>query len=341
MDSEVSLMLHCAPLQALEEHQTHVEISDRFNRQSFPEIEEHIEAIWRDRVTKEPWLFNGAKFRLHSAVLSINPHPTNRPVGSTDARKQCTSLEKGHLGEQGVHNPVHKHIPSDKATKDEQSYVLKLQLGVTCYKDYIGTNWSQKAEKLQTHGEAECADPQAFLAQPLGVGAVLATSDGDIVLLRRSQKVAEAAGLLDIPGGHPEPKMVCQGVNEKMISVDLLRGKERAIVSEIFSSVCVEISDEVNLPLSSLSKPLFLGMALNHTSAGRPSAEFYVRCSLTTEEVRESYRRGGPEAHESTDILFLSRAELLQLNENSPLWSQMCPSVKGAVLLYQRVMPDH
>lgn len=32
------------------------------------------------------------------------------------------------------------------------------------------------------------------------------------------------------------------------------------------------------------------------------------RCSLTTEEVRESYRLGGPEAHESTDILFLSRA---------------------------------
>lgn len=238
----------------------------RFNRQSFPEIEEHIEAVWRDRVTKEPWLFNGAKFRLHSAVLSASPHPTNGPEGSIDA--QCTSLEKGHLGELAVHNPLRKHRPSDKSAKEEQSLVLKLQLGVTCYKDYLGTNWSQKAEELQRRGETERVDPQAFLAQPLGVGAVVATSDGEIVLLRRSQKVAEAAGLLDIPGGHPEPKvgskclcdckicphctnifmclqMVCQGVSEEMISVDHLLGKERAIVSEIFSSVCAEISDEV------------------------------------------------------------------------------------------------
>ncbi|XP_051506158.1 uridine diphosphate glucose pyrophosphatase NUDT22 [Myxocyprinus asiaticus] len=355
MDSEVSLMLHCAPLQAFGEHQIHVEISDRFNRQSFPEIEKHIEAVWSDRVSKEPWLFNGAKFRLHSAVLSYNS-----PEWSTDAHKhQCISLDKGHLREQAPQNLVHLHCgeghqfekcrcggvpdksrPSDRVTKDEQSCVLKLQLGLTCYKDYLGTNWSGEAGNLQSRGQAESEDPQAFLAQPLGVGAVMATSDGEVVLLRRSQKVAEAAGLLDIPGGHPEPKMVCQGVNEESIRVDLLLGKERVIVSEIFSSVCAEISDEVNVPLSSLSKPLFMGIALNHTSAGRPSAEFYVRCSLTTEEVRDFYRRGGPEAHESTDILFLSQAEMQRLDERTPLWSEMCPSAKGAVLLYQRVMPD-
>uniref|UniRef100_A0A672SM76 Nudix (nucleoside diphosphate linked moiety X)-type motif 22 n=1 Tax=Sinocyclocheilus grahami TaxID=75366 RepID=A0A672SM76_SINGR len=119
------------------------------------------ETVWSDRMTKEPWLFNGSKFRLHSAMLSV--------------------MEKGPQ--------------------------LTLQLGLTCYKDYLGTNWSREAGKLQSHGQNECADPQAFLAQPLGVGAVVATADGDVVLLRRSQKVAEAAGLLDIPGGHPEVMM--------------------------------------------------------------------------------------------------------------------------------------
>ena len=34
---------------------------------------------------------------------------------------------------------------------------------------------------------------------------------------------------------------------------------------------------------------------------------FVIRCSLTTEEVKDFYWRGGPEAHESTDIVFLSR----------------------------------
>ncbi len=167
----------------------------RFNRQSFPEIEQHIEAVWSDRVTKEPWLFNGAKFRLHSAVLSV--------------------VEKGPVAEQAVQNLTHSQRGegdqlerADKSSaKDEQSCVLTLQLGLTCYKDYLGTNWSREAGRLQSHGQNECADPQAFLAQPLGVGAVMATADGDVVLLRRSQKVAEAAGLLDIPGGHPEPKV--------------------------------------------------------------------------------------------------------------------------------------
>ncbi|NP_001006069.1 uridine diphosphate glucose pyrophosphatase NUDT22 [Danio rerio] len=331
MDPEVSLMLHCDPSQALEEHQMHVEVSDRFNRQRFPEIEQHIEAIWTDRVTKEPWLFNGAKFRLHSALLTLTE---NGPMAE-HALQNTTHLRH----DEGEHSESALKSPEGLA-KSKQPCVVKLQLGLTCYKDYLGTNWSREAEKLQSHGRNECLDPQAFLSQPLGVGAVLATADGDVVLLRRSQKVAEAAGLLDIPGGHPEPKMVCPGVSEEDICVELLQGKERAVVSEIFSSVCAEISDEVNVPVSSLSKPLFMGIALNHTSAGRPSAEFYVRCTLTTEEVRDFYRRGGPEANESTDILFLSRAKMLQLNERSPLWSEMCPSAKGAVLLYQRVMPE-
>lgn len=34
---------------------------------------------------------------------------------------------------------------------------------------------------------------------------------------------------------------------------------------------------QVNIPLSTLGAPVLMGVALNHTSAGRPSAEFYVR----------------------------------------------------------------
>lgn len=84
---------------------------------------------------------------------------------------------------------------------------LTLKMGLTCYKDYLGTNWSCRAAELRQQGGAEFEDPLALLAQPLGVGAILCTADGQVVLIRRSQKVAEAAGLLDIPGGHPEPKV--------------------------------------------------------------------------------------------------------------------------------------
>ena len=116
---------------------------------------------------------------------------------------------------------------------------------------------------------------------------------------------------------------------------------------------------------------------------------FICSCSLTSEEVRELYWRGGAEANESTDIVFLSTKvgdlihhkyiwicthdngstvctdrkrpiaesllpcsffivfpspvtmqELLQLDSSRPMWSELCPSAKGAVLLYQRVRPD-
>lgn len=47
-----------------------------------------------------------------------------------------------------------------------------------------------------------------------------------------------------------------------------------------FKSVFVP---QVNIPLGSLGQPVLMGIALNHTSAGRPSAEFYVRYSLIYE----------------------------------------------------------
>ncbi|XP_027020970.2 uridine diphosphate glucose pyrophosphatase NUDT22 isoform X3 [Tachysurus fulvidraco] len=268
MDSEVSVMLHCAPAQGFEEHQVQVEISSRFNRRSVPEMEKHIEVVWSDRVAKEPWLFNGAKFRLHSAELFTTPSQ----ICTDTASRSKTAEADRQLGIPSFHCRGGEHISlmekdislvnaksekssccreakgepkEDTRPSEVNGVILRLQLGLTCYKDFLGTNWSQEAVNLQQRGRLESGDTQALLAQPLGVGAVLVTSDGQVVMLRRSQRIAEAAGLLDIPGGHPEPKAVCQGVREEDISVDLMQGCERAVVAEIFSSVCAEVRDEV------------------------------------------------------------------------------------------------
>ncbi|TSQ35294.1 Nucleoside diphosphate-linked moiety X motif 22 [Bagarius yarrelli] len=353
MDSEVSVMLHCAPAQGFKDDQVQVEISSRFNRRSVPEIESHIEAVWNERVIKEPWLFNGAKFRLHSAEI-FPAAPKTCTDSTSQSIKPKTSEADKHISASNhislhcceVEHDVLMKGCCKKAAGEPQKdsevnrMILKLQLGLTCYKDFLGTNWSEAAVNLQQRGRMEMGDSQAFLAQPLGVGAVLLTSDGQVVMLRRSQRVAEAAGLLDIPGGHPEPKAVCQGVSEENITVDLMQGCERVVVAEIFSSVCAEVRDEVNVPLRFLSAPVLMGIALNHTSAGRPSAEFYIRCSLTAQEVKARYWCGGPEAHESTDIVFLSKSEMRQLDVKTPLWAELCPSAKGAVLLYQLVGPE-
>ncbi|XP_030074325.1 uridine diphosphate glucose pyrophosphatase NUDT22 isoform X1 [Microcaecilia unicolor] len=210
--------------------------------------------------------------------------------------------------------------------------VLIFRFGLTCYRDFIGTNWSSQAAYLQQQGQADFEDSQAYLAEPLGVGAMLHTADDYFVFLRRSLHVGEAPGLIDIPGGHPEPKAVARGVPEELINLDDL--PEDLVVKELFSSILVEIRDEVNLPLSTLSQPVLLGLARNTTSAGRASAEFYVRCSLIAEQVKQFYLTGGPEAEESTSIVFMKRQELLKLEENRDVWKELCPSAKGGVKLF-------
>uniref|UniRef100_A0A3P8XVM6 Nudix hydrolase domain-containing protein n=1 Tax=Esox lucius TaxID=8010 RepID=A0A3P8XVM6_ESOLU len=405
MDSEVSVLLQCTAWGGLLEPQVQVELSARFNRRTEPALERHIEEVWIERVNREPWLFNGAKFRLHS--YSITSTSLTCMDGAGDKRDSPSCIHEEEEGLQKtagsadhgrsnvlthqineINKVVHEqhndtdlisykqragylrpaHTPSlgigppsgrsktetqpclqgDVSEGEAPTPILTLRLGLTCYRDFLGTNWSQRSEELRQRGEAEFGDPLALLAQPLGVGGVLCTSDRKVVLIRRSQKVAEARGLLDIPGGHPEPKAVCEGlagVTEDKIRVEMLQQRQEAVVRELFSSVSAEIRDEVNVPLRSLGEPMLMGIALNHTSAGRPSAEFYISCSLTSAEVQELYWKGGVEAHESTDIVFLREKfcdlqEVLQLDQHSPLWSELCPSAKGAVLLYQLMLSN-
>ncbi|XP_051821396.1 uridine diphosphate glucose pyrophosphatase NUDT22 [Antechinus flavipes] len=209
---------------------------------------------------------------------------------------------------------------------------LTLRLGLTSYRDFLGTNWASSAGRLRCQGRADWGDAQAYLADPLGVGAMLGTSDGFLVFLRRSLRVAEAPGLIDVPGGHPEPQALFPGESPRHEDLP-----EDLVVRELFSSILQEIRDEVNLPLSTLSRPLLLGIARNETSAGRASAEFYVSCSLTSEQVRTLYMTGGLEAHESTDIIFMETQRVRGLQEESEAWGELCPSAKGAILLYNLV----
>lgn len=349
MDLEVSLLLHCADWRGLRRCQVQVELSERYNRQTDPELEKHIEELWTERLSKAPWIFNGAKFRLHSFLLdSHKKHPDSKAFDACNKTEYKET--KPNTKQKGDCVPVfptwkclEKKDPAlTPQPETQQGCVLLLRLGLTSYKEYLGTNWSGQAEELCRRGEVEFGDPLCLLAQPLGVGAVLCTVDEQIVFIRRSQRVAEAGGLLDIPGGHPEPKIVCEnlGMNISEEKIDMAMLSPDAVVTELFSSVCAEIHDEINIPLTFLGEPVLMGIALNHTSAGRPSAEFYISCSLTSDQVKNLYLKGGAEANESTDIIFVSKKNVLQLNQKSSMWSELCPSAKGAVLLYHTVKPD-
>lgn len=341
MDPEVSLLLHCAEWRGLRKCQVQVELSERYNRQTDPVVENHIEELWTARISTAPWIFNGAKFRLHSFLLT-----SHKSYPDSQALCACNQSDYKEVNQSNKQKGDSLSAGKDHALKyksdKQERQILLLHLGLTCYKDYLGTNWSAQTEELCRRGEIEFGDPLCLLAQPLGVGAILCAVDEQIVFIRRSQKVAEAGGLLDIPGGHPEPKIVCDNLGVKICGekIDMVMLRPDAVVTELFSSVCAEIRDEINIPLVFLGEPVLMGIALNHTCAGRPSAEFYISCSLTSDQVKSLYLKGGPEANESTDIIFVPKKNVLHLDQKSDLWAELCPSAKGAILLYQTVRPD-
>ena len=94
----------------------------------------------------------------------------------------------------------------DSSLCQTSSSVL-LNLGISCYKDFLGTNWSPHARAIQELGLKDFGNSQAYMSDALGVGSLVQTSDDYFILLRRSDQCGEAVGQLDIPGGHPEPEV--------------------------------------------------------------------------------------------------------------------------------------
>ena len=87
---------------------------------------------------------------------------------------------------------------------------VTFNIGITGYRDFLGTNWSPDVSFLHELGIQQTGKSQAFLSDALGVGALVISSDNKMILMRRSKHCGEAVGLLDIPGGHPEPKVTLQ-----------------------------------------------------------------------------------------------------------------------------------
>lgn len=160
MDPDISLLFQCPASGGIPESDVRVELSPLYDRNSLPADQARIDRVWAARCQQNPWLFNGAKFRLHSIKLD--------------------------------------------------GTLLTFHLGLTSYKDFVGTNLAKTAMQLREQGDQDFGNSQAYLAEPLGVGAVLQTADDNFVFLRRSLCVGEAPGKIDVPGGHPEPQVgVC------------------------------------------------------------------------------------------------------------------------------------
>eukprot|EP00164_Ancoracysta_twista_P002648 GFYU01003523.1.p1 GENE.GFYU01003523.1~~GFYU01003523.1.p1 ORF type:complete len:304 (+),score=44.09 GFYU01003523.1:93-1004(+) len=199
-----------------------------------------------------------------------------------------------------------------------------LQVGLTDYKSFLGTNMSAHVDKLQKDGVEQHGDSSAFLADPLGVGACVLTQDKQLVFIKRSEHVGEAPGLYDVPGGHPEPSELSEFTENDVEWIS--RARPEAVVHELFDSIKREIIEEVNIPQEDLEPPFLTALIRNHTSAGRVSACFLFRTKLSAEQVQARYNLGSQDAFESTALKFVHVDDLGTIDTTA-----FAPACVGAI----------
>lgn len=209
------------------------------------------------------------------------------------------------------------------------SGLVTLKLGITDYRDFLGTNCADQWSQLLTSG-AHC------LASPLGNAAIVETADNQVLLLRRSGAVGEVSHVTVLPGGHPEPAEIGLTCLE-----DWRAGRVHAAAwskrarRELWDSVLREVIEETGVPRDALCEPLCLGLSrriVNH----RPVATFVVQCSLPAAHVVELYRSGMvQDRDESTGIFTLPREDFVRqaLAEANPLGMVGCQI--GGVMVYR------
>mmetsp|Transcript_26254 Transcript_26254/g.34138 ORF Transcript_26254/g.34138 Transcript_26254/m.34138 type:complete len:223 (+) Transcript_26254:189-857(+) len=187
------------------------------------------------------------------------------------------------------------------AYQQTESPKLSFEIGLTNYRDYIGTHLQEPNEhqELIERGLSE-GNALKYFSCALGCEAVLSTSDDFIILLRRTSHVATHAGLFNGPSGHPEPHHLFKGPNQT-ISSNISSSDERTsnssfwtkyenvssglVVNELFSSVIDEVVSETGLNTTDLNMPLLIGAMKD--SGGKPDLLFLVSTNLTAEQARK------------------------------------------------------
>mmetsp|Transcript_12918 Transcript_12918/g.39435 ORF Transcript_12918/g.39435 Transcript_12918/m.39435 type:complete len:352 (+) Transcript_12918:183-1238(+) len=201
-----------------------------------------------------------------------------------------------------------------------------LRLGLTGYREYLGTNRLDAAglAELIADGRRYHGHADAYLSNALGCEAVLITSDDHAVLLRRSTAVATHGGLYNGPSGHPEPEragLACPSFAEGLEGrtngstpcsalAKAEPGSENArACDELFDSIVQETVEETGIRRSHLSSPLLIGLMAD--ACHKPDALFVLFTTLTTSQVRRTYESGTAEEGWESDALTLVHIDAL------------------------------
>ncbi len=126
----------------------------------------------------------------------------------------------------------------------------------------------------------------AKISRPLASCAAVISADDRLLLQERSAEVAEGAGLLHVPGGHPDP------------SRDLRDG-----LPDLFAAMEAELREELALGPEDLDQGRVLAIIENMDN-GKPELLFLYRSKLSSEEIA-ARSMGGRDIYEYDSLYFL------------------------------------
>lgn len=140
---------------------------------------------------------------------------------------------------------------------------LRLTLGPTDYREYLGTNVGGLAAIRARHP----SDWRAYLADPLGVCAAVVSADGWLLVMRRSQRLVRYPGAYHVVGGHPTPAH-----------------DDGAGGISPFLALQEEIAEEIGVVPAEIAGLTCLGLARDRATA-KPDLTFEARLALTRAAV--------------------------------------------------------
>ena len=225
-----------------------------------------------------------------------------------------------------------------RGAEDGLSPKVHVLLGLTDYRDYLGTNLAGHWQELlaldtssprraghggrvvtlngsarsavstppdlsSTSGAVQECDARtgSCLAHPCANAVVLETSDGQVIYLQRSAAVGECPLMNVLPGGHAEPAVLGIETQEQWQALAELPSSER-VAAVLWDAALLEIVEETGVPREDLSPPLFIGAA-RRVENHRPVLGFVVSTPLSAAQVLQNYRDGHvQDRFESTSI---------------------------------------
>jgi hypothetical protein len=188
---------------------------------------------------------------------------------------------------------------------DAREHQLRLHLGPTCYRDFVGTNL-HNAHLRYSHS------PEV-LANPLGVSANIVLAEGFLLLGRRSQRVAYHAGRIHPIGGCVEPAP--EGASP-----------------EPFDSIRQELHEELAIPAEHIRSLRCLGL-IRDKHIVQPELIFDAAVSCSFEQIQQNLPRA-EHADEHVDLLIVRDHPASVVTFIESHYSELTPVALSGLLLH-------